>query len=263
MVTAFFGTPPEYSYYAGCSQGGRQGLALAQRFPEAYDGILSAAPAVYIAQILGTIQWPQQVMNTLDRYPYNCEIFAITQAAIDFCDGFDGVEDGVLGEPDLCLAIFDPYSLVGTVVENCSDTGTQITISEAAAKVSEATWTGPVSPDGKRLWPGPDIGSGISADPEAIATFGTTGTLNGTTGAPNDLGTNWLRLFLANDAAFDVTNVSNAEYARLMKTGTQRYLSLLDAADPDLSDFEQAGGKMLTFHGLVSKQHYLTLVCLS
>lgn len=60
-----------------------------------------------------------------------------------------------------------------------------------------------------------------------------------------------MSLFLANNADFNVTNVTSAEYARLIKLGAQRFRSLLDASDPDLRAFKDAGGKMITVHGLV------------
>lgn len=65
VVKAFYGKPVSYSYWNGCSQGGRQGHMLAQRYPEQYDGILATAPAIQYNQIFMQWYWPQAVMNDL------------------------------------------------------------------------------------------------------------------------------------------------------------------------------------------------------
>jgi len=50
---------------------------LAQRYPDAYDGIMAGAPGIYWPELLASGQWPQQVMKTLDSYPYGCELDTI------------------------------------------------------------------------------------------------------------------------------------------------------------------------------------------
>jgi hypothetical protein len=81
-------------------------MMLAQRYPDAYDGIMAGAPGTYWPELLASGQWPQQVMNTLGSYPYGCELDALTAAAIATCDGLDGVVDGIVGEADACLETF-------------------------------------------------------------------------------------------------------------------------------------------------------------
>lgn len=67
VSAAFFGSSPKFSYFNGCSTGGRQGHMLAQRYPNQYDGILAAAPAVYWNQLQFAQFWPTYWANVLSK----------------------------------------------------------------------------------------------------------------------------------------------------------------------------------------------------
>jgi hypothetical protein len=94
VVKDFYGKAPKYSYWNGCSTGGRQGMIQAQRFPKNYDGIVSAAPAINWASFLVTEMWAHIIMKKEKYYPPACELDAITKAAIAACDELDGVKVG-------------------------------------------------------------------------------------------------------------------------------------------------------------------------
>ncbi|KAL1859956.1 hypothetical protein Plec18170_001904 [Paecilomyces lecythidis] len=253
LIESFYGKLPEFSYWNGCSQGGRQGLMLAQRYPTAYDGIAVGAPAIYWTEFFASIQWPQQFMNMLDIYPYGCELDAITNAAIAACDGLDGVTDGIIMETDGCLASFDPFQLVGKTI-NCTEAGGKLNISAAAAAVTNATWNGPITADGRNVWYGLNPGADLTGNsptsygqPGIVATNCTTGTC---TGAPSFLGLQWLQYFVVKDPDFDVSNLTHVEFDRLAHLSTQIYSSTISTDDPDLSTFRDSGGKLISFHGL-------------
>ncbi|KAK0724869.1 tannase and feruloyl esterase [Lasiosphaeris hirsuta] len=254
LIKSIYGKGPEYSYWSGCSQGGRQGLSMAQRYPKAYDGISAVAPAISWNGLAASAHWPQQFMNNLGTYPYPCEIDAITAAAVEACDGLDGVVDGVIAEADACLASFDPFSLVGKVID-CNQTvdGSQVNISRAAAATVNATWHGASKVDGTPIWsgflPGTDL-TGSSTAPGQISMVVTNCTTGTCVGAPSYLTVKWVQIFLAKDPNFDIVNLTHADYVRLVHAGKQQYESFLGTNDPDLSDFRDAGGKMITYHGL-------------
>jgi hypothetical protein len=63
VIAAFYGKAPRYSYFSGCSNGGRQGLMLAQRFPQDYDGIIAGCANPAFNRELATFLWPQVVMR--------------------------------------------------------------------------------------------------------------------------------------------------------------------------------------------------------
>lgn len=232
---------------------------LAQRYPTAYDGISAGAPALQWPNLAASIFWPQQYMNMLGEYPHGCELDAMTAAAVTKCDGLDGVIDGVVSNVEVCFETFDPFELVGTTIANCSETGAPLEISTAAAKVVNATWTGMVSAKGKKIWHGINIGSDLTGHhPLSYGLKGTPTTQchNGScTGMPSDLSAVWLQLLIAKDRNFDFTTLSHKEFDQMVHIGQQQYSSMLATNDPDLSDFRDAGGKMITFHGLVSCKH--------
>lgn len=136
VSTSFYGQPPKYSYFSGCSQGGRQGLMLAQRYPDAFDGIAASAPAINWSSFIFSDFWPSFMMKMLGEYPPACELDAITAAALDACDGLDGVVDGVIADIDACH--FSAESIVGKTI-NCSTfDGASRSISSASATIIEA-----------------------------------------------------------------------------------------------------------------------------
>jgi len=94
-------------------------MMLAQRYPDAYDGIMAGAPGIYWPAFLASGQWPQQVINTLGSYPSGCKLDTITAAAITAYDGFDRVVEGVIGEVDTYLGTFSPFDLIGNIVNKC------------------------------------------------------------------------------------------------------------------------------------------------
>jgi hypothetical protein len=249
LINDFYGKPPKYSYWSGCSQGGRQGLMMAQRYPDAYDGIAAAAPAINWNAFFTAVFWPQLVMNLAGEYPHGCELDELTAAGVSACDGLDGVIDGLVSNIKACD--FDPFTLGGTVF-NCSTTGTNITISKIAAEVANSTWAGPRTADGRFLWYGPNIGADLSGALTGQGLAATTCSANGTcVGAPNPLGTQWITLFIKKNPDFNLASMTHAQFDEIVHAGWQQYHSIVDTDDADLSRFKAAGGKMMTYHGLV------------
>lgn len=253
LIKRFYGKEASYSYWNGCSQGGRQGLMLAQRYPEAYDGIAAGAPAINFPQLQPSIYWTQHFMQMYVSVPYPCEVDYLREAVLEACDGLDGLVDGILGEPQACLAKFDPFQSVGKKV-HCNGNGTQ-EISQAAAAIVDASWRGMTSEDGRKTGFGFSPAADLTGnDPLFAGTPGPLG-INCTSGEcigqPNPQLLQWFSIFIAADASLDVSSLSHADFDRLVHLGVQRYQSFLGTADTDLSAFRDRGGKMVTYHGLV------------
>ena len=136
LTQAFYGKAPRYSYFVGGSTGGRQGLMVAQRYPDDYDGIVSACPAINWHRFVPASLWPQVVMLATTNFVPKPKLDAATAAAVKACDPADGVTDGVIGDPLRCG--YDPKALVGTRVGDDMFT-------EADAEVIRKIWQGPRS----------------------------------------------------------------------------------------------------------------------
>lgn len=237
-VKDYFGTEPSYSYFTGCSGGGRQGLELAQTFPEAFDGILAAAPALYFDTFLVSGYWPTLLMNQLGVFPPSCEIEAFTKAAIEECDKLDGLEDGIISSPAHCE--FDAHDLIG---KNFTCDDGERTFSEAGARIVEAVWNGFHSDE--ISWPGVEIGADLTES--LIVTECAEGDMQCELGS---LWTGMLANFVLADPEFDPSTLSTDEFSGLIARSAAMWRSSLGAANPQLYRFQKAGGKLITWHGM-------------
>ncbi|KAL4937188.1 hypothetical protein BDV06DRAFT_216069 [Aspergillus oleicola] len=243
VTGSFYGSRPQHSYFSGCSQGGRQGMMLAQKYPNAYDGIAAASPALNWAKILVAGFFTQLVMNQLDSYPRWCELDYLTNTAVSQCDGLDGVHDGIVSDIDNCR--INASDLVGTDVPCGEET---VPLSESAAIVASAAWQGPSTPDGASLWAGVDFGANLTDGASSQCSP------NGRcTGLPVLYSSDWIRLAVEKDPDFDTDSITKVDYAQIFWESVKEYDSIIGTYNPDLSEFRRRGGKILTFHGLADQ----------
>jgi hypothetical protein len=233
LTQAMYGVAPRYSYFNGCSTGGRQGLMEAQRYPQDYDGIAAAAPAINWTNIMMQSLWGSMLMNTASNPVAPCKLAAATAAAVMACDALDGVKDGVIEDPNRCT--YDPKALVGTSAGDCG------TLSEADAEIIRKLWEGPRREDGGSLWHGQSRG----ADLTALAAS------RGTPLKPQafPFAVDWLRYFITQNPQFDWTTITPAAYQLLWDQSAEQYGIVIGTANPDLSGFRDRGGKAIIWHG--------------
>ncbi|MGK4584968.1 tannase/feruloyl esterase family alpha/beta hydrolase [Kitasatospora sp. HPMI-4] len=240
VVAAVYGERASYSYFNGCSTGGRQGYMEAQRYPADFDGILANAPAVNWDRYQLATLWPQVVMNNEKTYPSPCEFKAFTGAAVKACDPLDGVRDGLVNDAGRCD--FDPRRLIGTKVV-CD--GRELTVTAADAAVVRKIWDGPRTASGRKLWPGVPVGADLSALAGTTAPDG-----NGVVkGMPFPVPQRWVATWLEKQPSFDVSTITYSQFTRLFEQSEAEYGGIIGTDDPDLSAFRDLGGKLLTWHG--------------
>lgn len=109
IIKKYYGTDPRYSYWVGCSEGGREALMMAQRFPELFDGIIAGAPISYLTRAHMWSVWnPFQLWDGVRRPGWPGQILELSQipalakAVYDKCDAIDGLKDGVINDPRAC-----------------------------------------------------------------------------------------------------------------------------------------------------------------
>ncbi|MEW2490927.1 tannase/feruloyl esterase family alpha/beta hydrolase [Streptomyces sp. NPDC048411] len=244
VVDAVYSKRAAYSYFTGCSTGGRQGYMEAQSYPDDYDGILADAPAINWDEFEVATLWPQVVMNNEKTYPTTCELDTFTNGAVKACDSLDGVKDGLVNDPERCN--FDPRTLIGTKVA-CN--GKEMTITAADAAVVRKIWDGPRTTSGKKLWSGVPIG----ADLKGLANTNPPDADGNVTGAPFPVPALWVQLWLKKDLSFDISKITYSEFTQLFKQSEAEYDTVIGTDDPDLSAFRESGGKLLTWHGLADE----------
>ncbi len=241
LTQAFYGKAPRYSYFAGSSTGGRQGLMEAQRYPDDYDGILSGCPAINWQKFIPAILWPQVVMANAKNYLSKAKLDAATAAAVAACDDADGVKDGVIDDPLRCE--YDPRALVGTKV------GEEM-FTEADAEVMRKIWEGPRAHDGSFLWYGLERG----ADPSILATtVRSQGEGSSLIGRPFGIPLEWFQYFLLQDPQWDWTALTPGGFELLWRQSVEQYGEVIGTDNPDLTRFRDRGGKIIIYHGMADQ----------
>ncbi|WP_170168281.1 tannase/feruloyl esterase family alpha/beta hydrolase [Pseudorhodoferax soli] len=220
-TNAFYGKAPDYSYLTGCSGPGRQVMSTAQSYPEDYDGIVAAAPALYWSRFIPSSGWIQLSMyQELGKLMESCKLDLVNEAVVQACDGLDGVADGIVGDQRACL--FDPRALIGR------ETGCG-TFTAADARVIQATWDGPHHA-GSKLWYGLPLGATFSHVYPGVS----------------PLAAQHFRFVTGLD--WDPSSSSYDEFAAVFAQGVEQY-GMWDASDADLRPFGRAGGKLIMWHG--------------
>ena len=233
VAQAFYGRTASHRYFASCSDGGREALMEAQRFPADYDGILAGAPAYNWTDLLTDFLYTVQVLQK-DPASYipAAKLPAIDKAVLAQC-GSDP-SGGFLDDPRQCH--FDPSAL------QCSAADNDECLTAPQVTALKALYAGPPIKDGKTVnhgWlPGAELGqngwagwiTGPAPSHSAVWAFAHGYLTN--------------MVYNKTDLDMEKLNLEDALKAAESTTG-----SVLDAVDPDLGTFEKHGGKLILFHG--------------
>ena len=107
IIAAYYDVAPRYSYFNGCSAGGRQAMKEAQRFPDDFDGIIAGAPGLDWTGRAAQAMRVAKVLETSESARLlEAQRQLLHEAVVTACDALDGVKDGLIDNPQRCK--FDP-----------------------------------------------------------------------------------------------------------------------------------------------------------
>jgi feruloyl esterase len=246
-----YGRAPAKLYYVGFSEGGREGLAMAQRFPGDYDGIFSGVPVINwvglqtagtragIAQLGGGWISPDKVK-------------LVNDAVIAACDQLDGLADGIISNHEACNRVFDPARLAcaGSTEAACLSPAQLNAVRTMHAPVE----LGFAQAHGVRSYPGWGLGGEAAQGTGPVGGWiaWQTGTAAPTLPPGPTSSRAWLygsgavQYFFARDPGYDATRFNPAQLSDRMR----EISALMDATDPDLSAFSRRGGKLIVYENM-------------
>ena len=238
IATAYYGQKPKYSYFAGCSDGGREGLMEAQRYPEDFDGITAGAPAMnFITQNTFYHGWNTMVNRDTSGKTIltSAQLPLLHAAVIKDCDSPDGLQDGLISDPTACH--FDPQTI------QCQDGNQTQCLTAAQVEVARKIYRGANDGKGEQLViSGPQFGSELAWEGVYIPR----GENQPVMSAGISLGT--LRYLTSWQAQSNLTladlRFDDAEFKKITPLH-----ALFDATDPDLSRFAGLSHKLILWHG--------------
>lgn len=229
IIRSYYGKPVQYSYWSSCHNGGNQGLNEAQRFPEDFNGIVAGDPAYYVSRLqagslyIGWVSLRDGVKAPgyipPSKYP------VLNRAALDACDGKDGLVDGIIADPLRCS--FDPKS-----IQCPGDTDSASCLTAAQVETARKIYAGAKFNDGTPLYSGYEPGSELgwtmmAAGPE-----------------PLSINANYFKSMVFEDPNWDFRTFDVDRDTRLAEGRTGK---AIDAFNPDLKPFKKNGGKLILY----------------
>ena len=232
LVKDYYEQDIAYSYFVGCSTGGREGMLMTQRYPTYFDGVVSGAPAMRTSVSNIGIRWVGMQLN--QAAPRDAQGLPVPGPLLDDderrlvidsllarCDALDGAEDGLLFNPKACD--FDPRQIacgIGTSTDNC--------LAPAKADAIHMAMQGPSDSRGFQIYPGFQYDPGMD-DPGFIG-----GILNSTNNPPEGPGS---------------TGVLEFDLDAAVLASTQPHLIMGETTSVMMSSFVDEGGKQIFYHG--------------
>jgi feruloyl esterase len=230
FINAFYGENPKYSYWNGCSQGGRQGLAEAQRYPDDFDGIVAGSPGVNWAGRAMHSVWIAQVVHKDEQSAIpQAKFQTVHSAVLAACDALDGVKDGVLEDPTRCK--FDPKVL------ECKGADAPDCLTPPQVESVRRMYTPVANSRTKHVEfagfePGSEMGWNTMAGPQ-----------------PFGLGIDLFKYVVFKDPNWDYKSMNwDSDVEATRKASVD-----MDALNPDVSKFI-AHGKIIQYHGWADPQ---------
>jgi hypothetical protein len=244
IATEYYAKPITFSYWNSCSNGGRQGLLEAQRYPDDFDGIVANAPWVDQTGFMIGAMWNQRALTEAPVTPAKLNLLA--EKVMTACDAVDGLKDGLIDDPRACR--FDPVRDVPACRDG-ADAADCFTPAQAAAV--KKIYDGPSS-KGMPFFPGFMLGS------EAVTTAPNGSSASGWTNAivpaqpaakPADFNlAEGIMKYLVLDPPQPNYDFMTFDYDRDPAL-VERWSKLADAKDADLSKFRKSGGKVIMTYG--------------
>jgi feruloyl esterase len=227
IINAFYGDPPKFSYFQGCSAGGRQGMKQVQRYPEDFNGIIAGAPGLdWTSRAVEAVRVAQAMERNPARQLPQPKRAILNEAVLKACDGLDGVVDGVLENPRACR--FDPAVLQCRGSEDGSSC-----LTEAQVQAVRDIYAGSVNPTTGRPLTGLERGGELGW------------TDFGWTAAARATGVELFRYVVAKDLKWDLARFDFAtDVVRAEAAATE-----MNALEPNLKPFFDRGGRLIHYHG--------------
>ena len=240
VIQAYYGDAPKRSYFASCSNGGRQALMEAQRYPADYDGIIAGAPANDWVRLLTAAVWNMQATAEPASYIPASKIPAIAKAVRDACDELDGVKDGILNDPRECR--FDPAVLLCKENKETKDADAASCLTAPQIAALNKVYSGPHDSKGRQILPGFSPGGEEGGNGWASWVTGAAPRRSTQTG----FGYGFFANMVFNDAAWDFKTFN---FDTGVKIADDKQNANLSATDPNLKPFKARGGKLIIYHG--------------
>jgi feruloyl esterase len=245
IAAAFYGRAPAKVYYYGGSEGGREALMMAQRFPMDFDGIVSVVPVANYTGI-NLVRDRIAILQAKGGWMNPAKVKMLRDAVNEACDSLDGLSDGVVGSYEKCLDVFDVKTLRCADGTDTGDTCLSDAQIEADGLVhrpfvypfalANGVTAFPGWPYGSEVQPG---GMGDSITGAEPPHFPAPPGKSQSVAWSNSNG--FVRYLLARDPEFDPLHFSPQEYGERIRAISQLY----DTTDPDLSAFMAHGGKLI------------------